>query len=86
AELEKIPGVRRAFSGPTFNEFVLEFPRSVKLINAALLADKIIGPYAIGVAYPDQTKRGLVCVTETMPRAEIERLAASIKRILGSLN
>ncbi|MGB8591463.1 MAG: aminomethyl-transferring glycine dehydrogenase subunit GcvPA [Candidatus Acidiferrales bacterium] len=86
AELEKIPGVRRAFSGPTFNEFVLEFPRSVKLINAALLADKIIGPYAIGVAYPDQTKRGLVCVTETMPRAEIERLAASIKRILGNLN
>jgi len=82
AELTKIPGVRRAFSGPTFNEFVLEFPRSVKMINAALLRDKIIGPYAIGTAYPDQTKRGLLCVTETMPRAEIERLAASIRRIL----
>jgi glycine dehydrogenase subunit 1 len=81
-ELERIPGVRRAFSGPTFNEFVLEFPRSVKLINAALLDEKFIGPLAIGAAYPDQTKRGLFCVTETMPRAEIERFAACVKRIL----
>jgi len=28
------------------------------------------------------TKRALVCVTETTPRAEIERLAAAIKRSL----
>src|SRR5208282_1709168 len=81
-ELEKIPGVRRVFSGPSFNEFVLEFPRSVKLINAALLRDKIIGPLAIGTHFPELTKRGLVCVTEVTPRAEIERLAVSIKRIL----
>jgi glycine dehydrogenase subunit 1 len=82
AELEKVPGVRRAFTGTTFNEFALEFPRSVKLINAALLREKIVGPLPLGSFYPDQTKRGLVCVTETMPRAEIERLASSIRRIL----
>jgi glycine dehydrogenase subunit 1 len=82
AELEKIPGVRRAFTGPVFNEFVLEFPRSVKLINAQLMREKIIGPLAIGTHYPELTKRGLVCVTETMPRAEIERLAAAIRRVL----
>jgi glycine cleavage system P protein (glycine dehydrogenase) subunit 1 len=82
AELEKIPGVKRAFSGPTFNEFTLEFPRSVKLINAELLREKIIGPLPLGQFYPDQTKRGLICVTETMPRVEIERLAAAIRRIL----
>jgi glycine dehydrogenase subunit 1 len=84
AELEKIPGVRRAFSGPVFNEFVLEFPRSVKMINAALLREKIIGPLAIGAQYPELTKRGLLCVTEAMPRTEIERLAAAIRRILDS--
>jgi glycine dehydrogenase subunit 1 len=84
AELEKIPGVRRAFSGRVFNEFVLEFPRSVKMINAALLREKIIGPLAVGAHYPELTKRGLLCVTETMPRAEIERLAAAIRRILDS--
>lgn len=82
AELEKIPGVRRAFSGPTFNEFVLEFPRSVKLINAELLRHKIIGPLPLGSSYPDQTKRGLFCVTETMPRGEIERLATAVRQTL----
>jgi glycine dehydrogenase subunit 1 len=84
AELEKIPGVRRVFSGPVFNEFAMEFPRSVKLINAALLREKIIGPYPLGTHYPELTKRGLVCVTETMPRAEIERMAAAVRRILES--
>ena len=82
AELEKIPGVKRVFSGPVFNEFALEFPRSVKLINAVLLREKIIGPLPLGTHYPELTKRGLVCVTETMPRAEIERFAAAVRRIL----
>jgi glycine dehydrogenase subunit 1 len=84
AELEKIPGVRRVFSGPTFNEFTLEFPRSVKMINSALLREKIVGPFALGTHYPELTKRGLVCVTETMPRSEIERFVAATKKILES--
>ena len=82
AQLEKIPGVRRVFSGRVFNEFVLEFPRAVKLINAALLRDNIIGPLPLGANYNELTKCGLFCVTETMRRVEIERLAAAIKRIL----
>jgi glycine dehydrogenase subunit 1 len=82
AELEKIPGVRRVFSGPTFNEFTLEFPRSVKMINAELLREKIIGPYALGGHYPDLTKRAVVCVTETTARTEVERFATAVRRIL----
>ncbi|MGB0036024.1 MAG: aminomethyl-transferring glycine dehydrogenase subunit GcvPA [Candidatus Acidiferrales bacterium] len=84
AQLEKIPGVRRVFSGPFFNEFAVEFPRSVKMINAALLREKIIGPFALGTHYPDLTKRAVVCVTETTPRAEIERFATGVRRILES--
>jgi glycine dehydrogenase subunit 1 len=82
-ELEKIPGVRRAFSGPFFNEFVIELPRSVKLVNAELLREKIIGPLPLGSFYADLTKRALFCVTETTPRAEIERMAAAIRQILS---
>jgi glycine dehydrogenase subunit 1 len=82
AELEKVPGVRRAFSGPTFNEFVVELPRAVKLVNTELLKDKIIGPLPLGSFFPELTKHGLVCVTETTRRGEIERLAASLRRIL----
>ena len=83
AELTKVPGVRPAFTGPIFNEFALEFPRAVKLVNAELLKEKIIGPLPLGSFYPDQTKRGLVCVTEVTPRAEIERLAAALRTILS---
>jgi glycine dehydrogenase subunit 1 len=82
AELEKIPGVRRAFDAPFFNEFTVEFPRSVKLVNAQLLREKIVGPYALGTPYPELTKRALVCTTETTTRAEIERFAGAVKRAL----
>jgi len=81
-ELEKIPGVRRAFTGPFFNEFALEFPRSVKLINASLLRENIVGPYVLGLHYPELSKRGLVCVTETVPRAEIDRFVSAVRKIL----
>ena len=76
-ELTKIPGVSRVFSGPVFNEFVIRLPRSVKMVNAELLREKIIGPLPLGKFFPELTKCGLVCVTETTSRAEIERLAAS---------
>jgi glycine dehydrogenase subunit 1 len=82
AQLETISGVRRAFSGPVFNEFVMEFPRSVKMIDADLLKNKIIGPMALGRFYPELTKRGLVCVTETTTRDEITRLVEGIDRAL----
>src|SRR5947207_294078 len=71
SELLKIPGVRRAFDEPFFNEFTIELPRSVKILNSHLLRDKIIGPLALGTAYPELTKHALVCVTEKTPRAEM---------------
>src|SRR5437588_5281541 len=83
AELEKLPGVRRAFNGPIFNEFAVQFPRSVRMINAQLLRDKIIGPLALGPYYPELTKCGLVCVTETTTREQIERLADAVRETLA---
>ena len=53
----KFPACAARFSGPFFNEFAVEFPRSVKLVNAQLLRDKIIGPLSLGTAYPELTKR-----------------------------
>lgn len=82
AELEQIPGVRRVFTAPFFNEFTVEFPRSVKLVNAYLMREKIVGPFPLGAAYPELTKRALVCVTETTTRAQIEEFAAAVRRAL----
>jgi glycine dehydrogenase subunit 1 len=84
SELEKIPGVRRSFSAPFFNEFAVELPRSVKMVNAELLRSKIVGPYVLGTAYPELSKHALVCVTETTSRAEIEKFAGAVKSALES--
>jgi glycine dehydrogenase subunit 1 len=81
-ELLRVPGVRRAFDAPFFNEFTIALPRSVKITNSQLLREKIIGPLALGTSYPELTKHALVCVTETTTRAEIERFAATLKRAL----
>jgi glycine dehydrogenase subunit 1 len=82
-ELLKVPGVKRAFDGPIFNEFTVEFPRSMRMINGELLKQKIVGPLSLGSAYPELTKHGLVCVTETTSREEIERFVAAVKNILS---
>ena len=82
-ELEKIPGVKRAFSGPFFNEFAVELPRSVKMVNAELLRQKIVGPLPLGSFYADLSKRALFCVTETTTRAEIERMTGALRLILS---
>jgi len=81
-ELQTIPGVKRTFTAPFFNEFAVELPRSVKMVNAELLKEKIVGPFVLGSAYPELTKHALVCVTETTSRAEIERMVAAVKRAL----
>jgi glycine dehydrogenase subunit 1 len=83
-ELEKIPGVKRTFSGPFFNEFTVEFPKSVKLVNADLLREKIVGPFVLGSAYHELSKNALVCVTETTTRAEIERFAHAVGKALAA--
>jgi len=85
AEFEKLPGVRRAFSGPFFNEAVLGFPCSVRIINQELLRDRIIGPLPLGPFFAEQTKRGLLCVTELHSRQDIDRLVAATRRALDSL-
>jgi len=81
-ELTKIPGVHRTFSGPIFNEFTIELPRSARIVNGYLLREKIIGPLPLGQNYPELTKNALVCVTETTSRDDIERLAAGMRRAL----
>lgn len=83
-ELKKIPSVTLPFSGATFNEFVLHFPQPVSEINEKLLSQKIVGPLALGKYYPNNDRYGLVCVTETMRRSEIERFAAAVRQILAN--
>jgi glycine dehydrogenase subunit 1 len=79
SELVKIPGVRRTFDAPFFNEFTITLPRSAQEINQQLLREKIIGPLALDSFYPELTNHALVCVTETTTRADIEKFASELR-------
>src|SRR5207244_894428 len=75
AELTKIPGVRRAFDAPFFNEFTLEFPRSVKIVNTHLLRDNIIVPLALGANHRSEGVSGFPEVSEIEVLRHFTRLS-----------
>lgn len=82
-ELVKIPGVRRTFDAPFFNEFTIELPRPAEVINRQLLGERIIGPLALDPFYPELTNHALVCVTETTTRTDIEKFVSEVSLALS---
>ncbi|HUU37961.1 MAG TPA: aminomethyl-transferring glycine dehydrogenase subunit GcvPA [Candidatus Desulfaltia sp.] len=70
-----IKGVSRKFSGPVFNEFVLEFEGGYRKIENHLLRNGVLGGLALGPDYPGLEACGLFCVTEVHRKDDIDRLA-----------
>ncbi len=75
-----IPGYRLPFSGPTFNEFVVEAPDGV---DAAALLDrlaarKILAGIPLSRWDAADRRRFLVAVTEMNTRAEMDHLVAGL--------
>jgi glycine dehydrogenase subunit 1 len=83
ARLGAIPGVKKKFSGPAFNEFVLELPKPWMAVDAALKAKGLIGGYGLEPAYPELKNSVLVCVTELRTRDQIDRLARTLQGVLS---
>jgi glycine dehydrogenase subunit 1 len=83
ARLGAIPGVKKKFSGPAFNEFVLELPKPWMAVDAALKAKGLIGGYGLEPAYPELKNSVLVCVTELRTRDQIDRLARTLQEVLS---
>ena len=80
--LETIPGCRRRFSAPFFNEFVLDMPRDAATVGDTLLSRGIVGGLPLGVIDARLSRSMLFCVTEMNTREEIESLAQSLREIL----
>lgn len=80
-KIAEIPGMRLAFSGPFFHEFVIETKIEPANINRALLEDRIIGGLDLVRFYPELDHHLLFCVTETKSKADIDRLAARLGEI-----
>lgn len=64
------------FQAPFFNEFVFKTPGNAGRLLEALLEEKIIGGLELERFYPELKDHLLVCVTETVSKAAIDRMAA----------
>ena len=78
-KLGSIKGIRRRFSGPIFNEFVLEFEGGDEKVQDALFRNGVIGGLPLGPDYPDLGACGLFCVTEVHSKRDIDRLAELVE-------
>jgi len=76
--LAKVKGCGIRFSGPTFNEFVVQVKRKPAGVLKGLLKRQIIGGLDLSRFYPELSDCLLVCVTEQNSRDEIEALATAM--------
>ena len=58
-------GFNISFTGPTFNEFVVEFPANSESIYQRLLKKKIVAGIPLVKYFPELANHYLLCVTET---------------------
>jgi glycine dehydrogenase subunit 1 len=81
--LTAVPGVTRRFTGPFFNEFVLDLPKPWPAVDAGLRTKGILGGVGFGAAHPEFTNAVLVAVTELRTKEEIDRLGRALREVLS---
>jgi glycine dehydrogenase subunit 1 len=70
-------GLKVAFSGPTFNEFVVDLP-DVAAAQARARKAGLVAGLAIGAEHPDAKNGLLLCVTELHTPARIDALVVAL--------
>jgi glycine dehydrogenase subunit 1 len=77
-QLGGIPGCRVPFTGPTFNEFVLQTPQPASALIRQLSPQRLIPGIDLGRFYPERAHQLLICVTEMNDRQDIDRLCTAL--------
>jgi glycine dehydrogenase subunit 1 len=80
--VSRVRGCKPAFSGPTFNEFVLQVEGHPEEILKSLKEEKILAGLPLAKFYPELSRHLLVTVTEMMPRESIDLLAEGLNKAL----
>jgi len=84
--LSKIKGIKAPlFKSPHFKEFTVNFNETRKTVQEAhegLLRHKVHGGKDLTREFPELGETALYCVTETHSKADIDRLATTLERIL----
>jgi glycine dehydrogenase subunit 1 len=81
--LTKIPGVKLVFNAPFFKEFTITTPRDADGLLADLRHDGYFAGLATGTWYSTMKNAITLAVTEKRTKAEIDGLAAAIKKRLA---
>jgi glycine dehydrogenase subunit 1 len=81
--LLELPWISAAFDQPFFHEFTLQYDDalSVSRVNRALEKAGILGGFPLGEWYPAMPQASLWCVTELVPREQIDRMVTVLKRV-----
>jgi glycine dehydrogenase subunit 1 len=78
-KLAEIQGVKVAFDAPTFNEFVIELPKTADDVLHVLADDMMYGGIGLSRWYQGMDNHILVCVTEMNTKKEIDLLCDKIR-------
>ncbi len=71
-------GFKMAFEGPTFNEFVVEFPSDFGDRYQRLVEKKIIPGLSLAPYYPELADHYLLCVTETKSKKDLDNFVQEV--------
>lgn len=82
--ISRIRGCKLNFTGPTFNEFVLQIEKAPEEVLEKLKKEEILGGLPLTKFYPELDHHLLVTVTEMNRKEEIDRWAEVLKRALKS--
>lgn len=85
-KLDRLEHFQLKFSGPFFNEFVVETDLNWDKVNKYLLEQKIIGPFKLSKFYKTLDGSALFCVTETNRREDIEFLVGRLGAISSEID
>ncbi|HEV2245882.1 MAG TPA: glycine dehydrogenase, partial [Terriglobia bacterium] len=74
SRLAKVPGASIPFASPFFNEFVVKAPGNAEALLDDLRQEKILGGINLERFYPELENHLLVCATETVNKAALDRM------------
>lgn len=77
-QIGELDGVKLAFNGETFNEFVIACEEPVATLQQRLEQEGILAGIALAKDYPELENGLLVCVTEQNSREQIDRLVQAL--------
>jgi glycine dehydrogenase subunit 1 len=71
-------GFALPFAAPTFNEFVVQFPKGFDATYRSLIEKKIVAGLPLAAYYPELSDHYLFCVTETSSREDLDHLVKEV--------